>query len=170
MVTTVFLRAAFRSLHTLNPSCAEGTPHSGVLRARLVAGKELNQALGSQETIDWIFGLPHFLGPYARQSTLHTGPRDTSESSVSTGPASGEAQREASPARLGKEHETPRRFVARAITSPHRPTSLISLSSHSPPLNRRTISLPPPTTTPTEEALLPCHFLAASSHRRGASI
>jgi hypothetical protein len=55
----------------------------------LVACKESNQALGSQEAVDWISGLPHFLGPNARQSTLHTGPRDTSESSVSTGPASG---------------------------------------------------------------------------------
>jgi hypothetical protein len=54
------------------------------------------------------------------------------------------AQREASPARLGKEREMPHCFVARAITSPHRPTSPISLSSHSPLPNRRTISLPPP--------------------------
>jgi hypothetical protein len=64
----------------------------------------------------------------------------------------------------------PRRFVAHAITSPHRPTSPISLSSHSPPPNHRTISLPPLTTAPTEEAMLPRHFLAAFSHRWGASI
>ena len=78
------------------------------------------------------------------------------------------AQREASPTRLGKERETPRHFVARAITSRHRPTSAISLSSHSsshsPLPNHRTISLPPPT-APTEEALLPRRFLALSSRR-----
>jgi hypothetical protein len=81
------------------------------------------------------------------------------------------AQREASPARLGKEREMPRRFIAHAITSRHRPTSPISLSSHSSShsllLNRRMISLPPPTTALTEEALLPRCFHATSSHHRG---
>jgi hypothetical protein len=60
-----------------------------LLGACLVVCEELNQALGSQEVVDWLSGLPHFLDPYARQSTLHIGPRDISESSVSTGPASG---------------------------------------------------------------------------------
>jgi hypothetical protein len=96
------------------------------LRARLVAYEESNKALGSQEAVNWIPGLPHFLGPHARQSILHTGPY-TFESSVSMGPASGGAQREASPARLGKECETPRRFMARAI-NPLTAQPLLSLS------------------------------------------
>jgi hypothetical protein len=150
------------AVHTL---ITNGHCNNNWSRARLVACEESNQALGSQEAVDWIPGLPHFLGPHAHQSSLHTGPGDTSESSVSTGPASGGAQREASPARLGKERETLRRFVARAITFRHRPTSAISLSSHSPLPNRWTISLPPPTTAPTEEALLPRRFLASSSRR-----
>jgi hypothetical protein len=43
------------------------------IRARLVACEESNQALGSQEVVDWIPGLPHFRGPHGRQSSLHTG-------------------------------------------------------------------------------------------------
>jgi hypothetical protein len=35
-------------------------------RARLVACEESNQALGSQEAVDWIPGFLHFLGPHAR--------------------------------------------------------------------------------------------------------
>jgi hypothetical protein len=58
------------------------------LRARLVACKQLNQALGSQEAVDWIPGLHPNCGPHACLSTLHTCPGDTSESTVSPEPPS----------------------------------------------------------------------------------
>jgi hypothetical protein len=132
------------------------------LRARLVAYEELNQALESQEAVDWIPGPSHFFDPHARQSILHTSPGDTSESSVFTGPASGGRNVRLRLYVWG-------RSVRRRVVSSHTPLlpltaqPLLSLSSHSSPPNRRTVSLPPPTTAPTEEALLPCHFLAASS-------
>jgi hypothetical protein len=57
------------------------------------------------------------------------------------GPSAWGAQREASPACPGKEHETPRCFHACVINSPHRSTSPLSLtlsmSSHSPPQTYR---------------------------------
>jgi hypothetical protein len=59
--------------------------------ARLVAYEESNQALGSQEAVDWIPGLSLRCVPHAAQSTSGAGPGETSESSVSPEPPSSRA-------------------------------------------------------------------------------
>jgi hypothetical protein len=80
-------------------------------RARLVACKQSNQALGSQEAVDWIPGLHPKCGPHARVSTLYTGPGDISESNVSTEPPSSLApmsQKRSTPARAAATTEMAR--------------------------------------------------------------
>jgi hypothetical protein len=80
--------------------------------------------------------LPHFLGPHARQSTLHTGPRDTSKSSVSTGPASGGTTRGfACMPGEGVRDATSFRRTRHYFPSPPNLSylSLLSLSSPKPP-------------------------------------
>jgi hypothetical protein len=83
--------------------------------------RRVKPGLGSQEAIDWIPGLPHFLCPHARQSTLHTGqPLGGATRGFACTP--GEGARDAASFR-GTRHK-----------SPHRPTSPISLSPLTLPL------------------------------------
>jgi hypothetical protein len=61
------------------------------LRAWLVACKESNQALGSQEAVDWIPGPSMRCVPHAAQSISRAGPGETYESSISPEPLSSRA-------------------------------------------------------------------------------
>jgi hypothetical protein len=132
----------------------------------------------SHEAVDWILGLPHFLGPHARQSTLIQALGIPPNRAFPRGQPLG-AQCEASPTRLGKERETPRHFVARAITSPHRPTTqpLLSLSPLTLPLtllpqiagrflfHRQQLHRRRRPCCHATSLLLPCRFLASSGSK-----
>jgi hypothetical protein len=147
-------------------------------RARSVVRKESNQVLGSQELIGFMGS--HFFLVRTRVKASYTQACGYHRFECFRGASLSGAQSEVSPARLGKERETPLCFHARAIIPLTAQPLLFythSLSSHSsshsPPPNRWMVSLPPPRTAPTKKAPLhrrlavPCIIVGeqASLHR-----